>query len=185
MRRLHFCCRASKLKNTWEKFLHECGSKHWISIPGLKLLDPSAARQSFLQLFSDMSVSRLIPPKQSGGIVSLSRLTSCAAWLNKVKEISHLQACVHRFRNGVLVTMVWVLFGFMAVNWKNNGVFALFSCMVDVSDANVCHGVWICRWHACLNPPVLCYLHFCQIWRHLPSYFYNMDIMHCYRDRYI
>lgn len=108
VRRLHFCYRASKMKNTWEKFLHECGNRNWTFIPGLKLLDPSAVRQSFLQLFSDMSVSRSIPPKQSGGISRLSWLTSCAAWLNKVKEISHLQACVHRFGNGVLVTMVVV-----------------------------------------------------------------------------
>lgn len=32
--------------------------------------------------------------------------------------------------------------------------FVLSSRTVDVSDANVCHGVAIRRWHACLEPPV-------------------------------
>lgn len=62
--------------------------------------------------------------------------------------------------------------------------FVLPRGLVDVSDANVCHRVPLCRWHACLEPPgFVTFLFFFSDLK--SSYFYDMDIMHWYRDRYI
>lgn len=193
VRRLHLRRRASQPKS----FTAEEQSKipSWRRQPArnrrISWMDPSAERQSFLQLFSDMSVSLLNPPKHlgvwGGGFwVKLNFMSSMTRQTKgNIVDISRLRACRYRFGKCFGYEGLGVFFGFVAVNWKMNDDFALFSCTVDVSDANVCHRVLICRWHACLDPPALRYVRFCQIWRHLPLYFYNMDIMHWYRDRYI
>lgn len=70
---------------------------------------------------------------------------------------------VHTDLGSVSVMKAFFFCGFVAVHWKMNDDFALFGCTVDVSDANVCHRVLICRWHACLDPPVLPNVRFCRI----------------------
>lgn len=113
---------------------------------------PSAARQSFLQLFSDMLVSKL--SSEAVGWL-LSQPSACQTELH----VQHDSTASREPRPCPVFRPVYIDFGREA-SWPltyADDDFVLPRCLVDVSDANVCHRVPLCRWHACLEPRI-CYI---------------------------
>lgn len=85
----------------------------------------------------------------SESALRMSDWTSCAAWRKHSPPPAFRPVCI-----GLGHEVSWPV---TEKSYKSEFAdvdFVLSSCTVDVSDANVCHRVPICRWHACLEPPV-------------------------------